>query len=734
MRALTDSWELGGLRIANRLVLAPLAGIGNWFVRLQARRHGAGLVVSEMVSSFGLAYGNQRTVREFLRIHPEEHPVSVQLFGHDAEIMREAATMVAAAGADLIDLNMGCPVPKVCKTGAGAALLDDPGKAVAIARAAVEGSGVPVTVKLRPGRRPGDRAGVDLARRLADEAGVAGIAFHPRHASQQHKGSPDYDLARELVEALEVPVLLSGGISSDERAVKAFERSGAEALMLARGSLGNPWRFERLRKALRRAQRRRGPRRAALDDRELRGAPGHRARRPLAAQGIPLVRGAAGPAEAAQAAARDGPNHPRGARRDRAHQERSARCARRLTAMAQLAELDLPEFDYYSDAELRGQRFHDVMADLRERSWLASSDLATFVLDREAASYFLRTKSATFPGMKIAEMFGIDDGPLFEEMKRNILHLNGEHHRRLRNLVNPAFTPRAADRWRPAMRGFVEQLWEAVKADGRCDFVEAFAKPYPALTIATVMGAPLEDAPRLHEWSLWIQRQFDVPSLMTERERIERAVEEFYEYAGALLEKRRSSPSDDLISTLIEAEAEGDRLSDVELVNLVLNVLIGGVDTTQSQLAQGIRLFAEHPDQWELLAERPELTEAAVDEVVRYEPITPFTARILLEDVEYRDVTFPKDTVLMVSAVTANREPDAHDFDITAERADAKLLTFGAGIHYCLGANLAKAELQEALAFLAPRMRGLALDGDPVFGSVHGIYGLDALPIRFESA
>jgi tRNA-dihydrouridine synthase B len=246
VRSLSDSWSLGGLRLSNRLVLAPLAGIGNWFVRLQARRHGAGLVVSEMVSSFGLAYGNERTVREFLRIHPEEHPVSMQLFGHDAAIMREAAGIVAAAGADLIDLNMGCPVRKVCKTGAGAALLDDPDRAVAIARAAREGSGLPVTVKLRSGQRPGDRGGVELARRLQDEAGVAGIAFHPRHASQQHKGAPDYALARDLVEALDIPVVLSGGLSDDGRVLAAFEESGAEAVMLARGALGNPWLFERL--------------------------------------------------------------------------------------------------------------------------------------------------------------------------------------------------------------------------------------------------------------------------------------------------------------------------------------------------------------------------------------------------------------------------------------------------------------------------------------------------------
>jgi tRNA-dihydrouridine synthase B len=246
VRSLTDSWSLGGIGIANRLVLAPLAGIGNWFVRLQAKRHGAGLVVSEMVSSFGLAYGNERTVREFLRVHPEEHPVSIQLFGHDPEVMRRAAAMAAEADADLIDLNMGCPVRKVCKTGAGAALLEDPDAAVALARAAGEGSGLPVTVKLRPGQRPGELAGVTLARRLVEDAGVSGIAFHPRHASQQHKGSPDYGLARELVDGLDVPVILSGGLSSDDKVIEAFERSGAEALMLARGSLGNPWRFERL--------------------------------------------------------------------------------------------------------------------------------------------------------------------------------------------------------------------------------------------------------------------------------------------------------------------------------------------------------------------------------------------------------------------------------------------------------------------------------------------------------
>jgi nifR3 family TIM-barrel protein len=245
-RALTDPWTLGGITIPNRVALAPLAGIGNWFVRLQARRYGAGLAVSEMVSSHAVHHGNERTCTELLRIHPDEHPVSVQLFGADPDVMASAAERVAAAGADLIDINMGCPVPKVCKTGAGAALLEDPARAVAVARAAANGSGLPVTVKLRTGLRPGDRKGVAVARELADSGAVVALCIHPRHASQRHAGRPDYELAAELVDQLPVPVLLSGGLSSAALAREAFEQTGAEAIMLARGSLGNPWLFEEL--------------------------------------------------------------------------------------------------------------------------------------------------------------------------------------------------------------------------------------------------------------------------------------------------------------------------------------------------------------------------------------------------------------------------------------------------------------------------------------------------------
>src|SRR3954465_5680457 len=215
-KRLTDPWTLGGLTIPNRVLLAPLAGIGNWFVRLQAQRHGAGLAVSEMVSSFAVHYRNEKTCTELLRIHPDEGLVSMQLFGQDPDVMRSAAATAAEAGAGVIDLNMGCPVPKVCKTGAGAALIKDPDTAVAVARAAAEGSGLPVTVKLRSGQRPGETDGYALAHRLVDEAGVVGIGFHPRSAQVHHKGVPDYDLAARLVASLDAPVILTGGMSGPE--------------------------------------------------------------------------------------------------------------------------------------------------------------------------------------------------------------------------------------------------------------------------------------------------------------------------------------------------------------------------------------------------------------------------------------------------------------------------------------------------------------------------------------
>ncbi len=243
---LDTPWHIGDVRIPNRVVLAPLAGIGNWFIRLQAKRFGAGYAVSEMVSSHAIHHENRKTLEQLLVVREEEKergPVAIQLFGQDPGIMRGAAARAAEAGADVIDLNMGCPVPKVCKTGAGAALLKDHDTAIAVARAAGEGSGLPVTVKLRAGQKPGERDGVVLARRLVEEAGVASLCFHPRSANVRHKGTPDYPLVAELVRDLPVPIVVSGGMHEAGHIRRVFEETGAAAVMLARGCLGNPWLF-----------------------------------------------------------------------------------------------------------------------------------------------------------------------------------------------------------------------------------------------------------------------------------------------------------------------------------------------------------------------------------------------------------------------------------------------------------------------------------------------------------
>jgi cytochrome P450 len=402
--------------------------------------------------------------------------------------------------------------------------------------------------------------------------------------------------------------------------------------------------------------------------------------------------------------------------------------------MTIVSDLELRDVDLIG-GELTGETYHQQLAELAghgEFGWLARSPLAFIVLDRESAEFFLRSRATAFPGREIADLFGVTSGRLREQIDANILNQQGDRHRRLRALVGGAFTPRAADRWRPAMRSFLDELWAAVATHGSCEFVSAIAKPYPALTIAAVLGAPRSDAPQLQEWSSLIQRQFDVQALATQVPEIERAAVEVYDYVEQLLSHRRAEPGEDLLTALLTAEEAGDRLSHAECVNLVLNVIAGGIDTTQAQLSHALRMFAARPDQWEALRQQPELVGRAVEEVLRAEPITPFTARICLEPVEHRGVLFPAGTIVAVCAERGNREQaDGEEFDIIAVR-DGRLLTFGAGPHFCLGANLARAELEEALTFLAPRMPGLAAAGPAVLGGVEAIYGVESLPIRWS--
>jgi tRNA-dihydrouridine synthase B len=236
---LRQSWWIRDVEVPTRVVLAPMAGVSVQAFRRQGRRFGAGLVCSEMVSCAGIEHRNERTLG-YLRVAGDEHPLAIQIFGSEPGPMAEAARMVAAAGADVVDMNFGCPVRKVTKTGAGAHLLDDPELACRITEAVASAVSVPVTVKMRRGVESGSRACLELAPRLV-EAGAAALALHPRSATQMYTGYADHSLTAELVSLVDVPVIASGDITSRARAEAVLDATGAEAVMVGRGAQGNPW-------------------------------------------------------------------------------------------------------------------------------------------------------------------------------------------------------------------------------------------------------------------------------------------------------------------------------------------------------------------------------------------------------------------------------------------------------------------------------------------------------------
>ena len=247
---LREPWSIGPVEIPTRLVLAPMAGVSVQAFRRQGRRFGAGLVCSEMVSCAGIEHRNERTLG-YLRVASDEHPLAIQLFGSDPRTMGEAARMVEAAGADLVDLNFGCPVKKVTKTGAGATLLEDPGHAAAIVEAIVGAVEIPVSVKLRRGLRNGARDCLVVGPRLV-EAGASSLTLHPRSAQQMYTGEADHALTAELVDLVDVPVVASGDITSRAKAQAVLATTGAAAVMVGRAAQGNPWVLEEILEGTRR--------------------------------------------------------------------------------------------------------------------------------------------------------------------------------------------------------------------------------------------------------------------------------------------------------------------------------------------------------------------------------------------------------------------------------------------------------------------------------------------------
>jgi cytochrome P450 len=395
-------------------------------------------------------------------------------------------------------------------------------------------------------------------------------------------------------------------------------------------------------------------------------------------------------------------------------------------------DADLPLLTH-DDPALAGDRFHEVVDDLASRSWLVRSDLGYLVLGREQGMALLKDRRLSFPSVELLELQGVTDGIVYDGTTRGLMAQSGQAHARLRRLVSAAFTPRQVERLRPRLREYLAGLWQQIAPAGRCEAVTALARPLPSMAIAELLSVPA-DAAQLGEWSGRLQAVFDM-DMTAKRAEIEAAHEEVRDYVLDLVQERRQRPGEDLLSAFVHHEQDGDRLTEAEIVSLTSSVIAGGTDTTESQLAHGLRLFADHPDQWRQLGDDPALAERACQEVLRFEPIAPFTARLVREELELDGIVFPVNTVLFVCAATANRDPQTYtnpgQFDIMADRDGAQVVTFGFGAHFCAGSHLARAEIIEALTFLAPRMRDLAPDGEPVFGTPTGIYTMRSLPVRF---
>jgi cytochrome P450 len=396
------------------------------------------------------------------------------------------------------------------------------------------------------------------------------------------------------------------------------------------------------------------------------------------------------------------------------------------------SELDLPEITL-ADGDYEARRA--LRLSLPSEHWLVRNLFGYEVLHYEDATAVLRDKRWHSAVSRIPELMGITNTDFLERQQVSILSAEGDMHTRLRRLVAPAFSPRAADRLRPFMREVIDGLVDKVADAGRADFAKDICEPYPIPIICELLGAPKKDWQLFSRWAEDILEIFSV-DVVDKLDLIMRTQDELGDYTRGLIAERRSKPADDLLTDLIAAEEAGDKLTTDELVMMVNAVIVGGTDTTRNQLGCAVALFADHPDQWALLAERPELAPRAVEEAMRYFGAVRGTARFASCDIEYRDVLFPTGTFMAVALADANRDPavfrEPEAFDITSEAAGQPQMTFGSGIHYCLGAALARAELQEALPLLAQRMPKLAIDGDITWKPDGvGIFGPARMPVVF---
>jgi hypothetical protein len=382
-----------------------------------------------------------------------------------------------------------------------------------------------------------------------------------------------------------------------------------------------------------------------------------------------------------------------------------------------------PEFQADAPAVIDGLRGH---------TWLLRTPIGAMVIGRPQVQALVTDRRLRSAVADLARVQGAGDGPLADRLGTSILALEGDDHTRLRKLVSRAFTPRAVEGHREHMRVVLDDLLEPVRGAGRCELMGDVLDHYPIRVMCHLLGVPEEDHEEFAAWNGAITWALGF-HLAEHRDEVDWGMDHMDTYVAGLIADRRRSPRDDMVTALVQAEEADDRLSDREIMHVVAALLFAGYDTTRNQLGLGMWVFAQHPDQWRLLRSDPSLAPQAVEEMMRYHGAVAGIPRIAVEDVEIDGHHVPAGTIVMLSTASANHDPatytDPWTFDITVPREAH--LTFGGGPHYCLGASLARAEMQEALPVLAAAMGDLALDGEPQWRPPMGIFGPESLPVRF---
>jgi cytochrome P450 len=404
------------------------------------------------------------------------------------------------------------------------------------------------------------------------------------------------------------------------------------------------------------------------------------------------------------------------------------------TASLQVFDADLPTLSYRLD-ESPAEVYPRLRA-AQQQAPVAIGPIGPEVLSYHLVRSVLRDSRFQVPPGIVLQAQGVTSGPLWDKVINSMLCVEGETHRRLRGLCSKAFTPRTVARLHDVMADVMNDLVDDIAGAGRCDVVADLARPYPVPIICALLGAPRKDWQQFSVWADDIFKAFSIAADIRQLEpAVMRAWQELDDYVDDMVAHRRHSLTDDLLSDLIRAEDNGDRLDAAELRMLAGGLLLAGTDTTRSQVAASVQVLCEHPDQWELLRAHPELAMQAVEETMRHSPIAGGTLRLVVDDVELGGYIFPAGTMVLVNTAAANRDPTVYDnpdrVDITREGAPA-ILTFGGGVHYCLGANLARREVAEALNVVTTRLRNVRRAGPAPWKPIVSLSGPLSLPIEFD--